>query len=641
MSWLSRLAPGGYSTSIVAVLVAGAFPYEATRLPAQTITVAAPVRISPPGTGNHWFTMIDAAPDDATQLLACGIRSMPRTNSWQGFVYHSEDGGAHWATAMIDSSSGALVSEEACAFGPDGHAYFIAETWNERHEWQRFGNGILRLYRSLDNGRTWAPVIVDPTPGAWMDFARLAVDLTHGPQRGRVYIFGNDRHVARDTAPSSVTSPVYPMRYSLDAGLHFGERVALQMPQSIIGGFPEAARVLPSGTVIAGYNNRYTVSGVAPTPIDTTKPIPLHVPQRNFVEVVRSTDGGRTLEGPITVVPSSGFPGMAVDGSSGPQKGRLYLTWADTVAAVRHVFLTSSDDEGKTWTTPRVVDDSARVSRQSRRSEFGIYGVGSPHVAVNRDGVLGMSWVEDGMCGRFSASLDGGRTFLPSVALNPCPRDANATLDIAEHLQTVPNVVSSIDEVGNPDFMRKGFTIRVESGGGAYGLAADAEGAFHPLWSIAGTDGRLWTARVVLRAAEGPKPASVVALSGLVDVSPRVTFTFTNQDYDAGTGLLTVDMSLVNTDSVPVRGPLRVELTRVQSGLFSRAEAVNADNGQRGAGALWDFSRVLTQGQLNGYSTSGPHELVFRLSGEATHFDPIGKPNIPLLVVEVKILATR
>jgi hypothetical protein len=284
-----------------------------------------------------------------------------------------------------------------------------------------------------------------------------------------------------------------------------------------------------------------------------------------------------------------------------------------------------------------MVDDWSRVPRTTTVARQMPQGASQPYVAVRHDGTVGLSWIEDRTCARFSASADGGQTFGPSVALNPCPREILANFSIADHLFTVP-YVESVDSVGMPNMTRKGFTVRVEPGGGASGLTVDRDGVFHPIWSIVGTDGALWTTRVVVRrAGAAPPPPLSGSLAGLVDATSGVTFSFENQEYDPGTGLVTVDVRMVNTDSLKIHGPLRVRLTRLESGLFPRIEVVNADNGERGVGAVWDMSATLTGGELGPYATGGPRQLVFRVGGGAGQFDVIHQWAAALVVTELKV----
>jgi hypothetical protein len=263
-----------------------------------------------------------------------------------------------------------------------------------------------------------------------------------------------------------------------------------------------------------------------------------------------------------------------------------------------------------------------------------------PHVAVNRDGVLGLSWSEEGTCSRFTASLDGGHTFLPSAPLNECPRRESTTFPYGAHLSAVA-AAYNVAQFETPDFQRKAFTIVAERyGGGNGGLTADAAGLFHPSFSING-DGRLWTTRVTVHVEGVPAAPPTPTTQGLTDVSAYVTFNFTELDYDPGTGLLTVELTLINMDSVPIRGPLRVELTRLGSMLFEHLEVVNADNHVAGPGAVWDLTAALPSSGLAAYVTAAPRRLVFRVTDGPKPVNFRTQPSVPLLVADVKIFGDR
>lgn len=632
-----RVAQSLHQSGLLSVvLLLGALCVVQTRLHAQSVEVDLPIRVSPFGAGDHLSSFLAADPEAPQHLIVCGMRASPVDGSWQGYVYHSEDGGAHWAPVLIDSTSGRTVSEETCAYGPSGQAYFIAETWNLPHERKRLGGGIMRFYRSLDAGRTWTPTVIDPTPTSWMDYSQIGVDVTHGLYRGRVYVFSN-AYNGSWWSDISEDNRSRPMRYSIDGGLHLSDRVMLPLAQVPNGGdFPGTPLVLPSGTVITTYAKLCSQNGTR------------HTGQlmRTLIQVVRSTDGGRTLEPPMMVTECAGSSSMAVDTSSGAHHGRLYLAFEGAVNSSVRTFLTNSDDEGDTWTAPRVVDDWDRVrpSHQdlpNSRVESWV-GVRSPRVAVNRDGTVGLSWGEDGMCLRFAASLDGGSTFLPSVPINMCPRRESATFPLDTYLSGVAAAYNIPQVPENPDIQRKAFTILLEPyGGGKPELTVDATGIFHSLWSIAEGDGELWTTRVTVHPAGPPTAPPVPTTQGLRDVSSSVTFTLTELGYDPGIGLVTVELSLINMDSTPIRGPLRVELTRIESMLFQHLEVVNADNHETGLGAVWDVSPALPGGVLGAYATAAPCRLVFRVTEGSQLLHLRGRSEVPLLVADVKIFGTQ
>jgi len=123
---------------------------------------------------------------------------------------------------------------------------------------------------------------------------------------------------------------------------------------------------------------------------------------------------------------------------------------------------------------PRIVsDDEGALKPGDRPNNF------MPMIAVNRKGIVGISWYDRrdnpdnlGYCPRFRASLDGGRTWLPSIRVS-----------------TSANLVNDEKET------------RFNSGD-TTGLTADASGIFHPLW-IDNRSGvhQMWTTTVTVPGA--------------------------------------------------------------------------------------------------------------------------------------------
>jgi hypothetical protein len=161
------------------------------------------------------------------------------------------------------------------------------------------------------------------------------------------------------------------------------------------------------------------------------------------IMAVNSTDGGQTFStesaisdihmfqngSPVTDV--VGFaPGdnsrlgnslqMAIDKSDGEHSGRVYMTWTDFVEnnpdEGMNIYLSFSDDNGVTWSSPKIVNDDDVPSSHQYYSG----------IDVNPSGVLCLSWYDrrvdpendaltDFYC---SFSLDGGATFQNSVKVN-------------------------------------------------------------------------------------------------------------------------------------------------------------------------------------------------------------------------------
>jgi len=160
----------------------------------------------------------------------------------------------------------------------------------------------------------------------------------------------------------------------------------------------------------------------------------------------------------VTDVCARGFPELAADASGGPYRDRLY--WICRDRDHEHIYLTSSSDHGESWTAPTVVNQGSGRSPSAQNAV----------IAVNREGVLGISWYDARNDPRgyreifrcqevfFTASLDGGRTFLPEVKVSTgenCP-----------------------DTPANGEAGR-----RWPEGGEYHGLTATADGRFQVLWA--------------------------------------------------------------------------------------------------------------------------------------------------------------
>src|SRR5205823_4093868 len=153
--------------------------------------------------------------------------------------------------------------------------------------------------------------------------------------------------------------------------------------------------------------------------------------------------------------------------------------------------LAYSADKGKTWSAPAVVNDDRSFADRERKRDHIL-----PAVTVNKDGVVGVTWYDRresadnlGWRVRMAVSLDGGETFSSSVAVatgaNAYTKDTRWPLEAAAPVDSTANTMSLMF------FVDRFF----ENGGHTTGLAADADGVFHPVWidNRTGT-AQIWTA---------------------------------------------------------------------------------------------------------------------------------------------------
>ncbi len=289
---------------------------------------------------------------------------------------------------------------------------------------------------------------------------------------------------------------------------------------------------------------------------------------------------------------------FAVDLASPRFRDRLYAVWGDYRWGAPRIVLSSSADGGKTWTEPRPIDPRAPAGARQ----------GMPALAVDGEGNVGVAWFDtrfaaapdgaaaaDGAAGGydalFSASLDGGATFLPPVRLS----SASTPFDAPGNSDAIPNVV--VGKEGTRMFVSIAGN-RWPQGGDYIGLAASG-GAFHPFWP----DGRSGTFQIRsarVEIARGGAPAGPPPGLAEVRLDQRVEILFDAGRYDPATHVATLPVRLRNASSSPIWGPVRLAVRRFRpSAFFYRRtrdlplEVVDAANGEKGPGATLDFSALL------------------------------------------------
>lgn len=388
-----------------------------------------------------------AHPKDPKHLLAVAIASSEPPFSPQADCasFASFDGGRTWSRHDFRVEN---CGDPWVALREDGTALFTGLA----------PRGEIRLSRSADGGRTWTPVPVDL--GRGHDHETVIADATGGERAGSFYVVSG--RTRRDKS-GRVLASVFVAR-SADGGKTFAppsDFVASSLNNSGL-----APAILSDGTLVVpfiDYQNHPADHGAA------------LMLERRRVWALISPDGGRSFSHPMFVSEAcgsaGGFASLAVDASAGPTRDRLYLVCTNRER--NGVLVHHSAERGETWSAP-IRADSTDGDVVFRRT---------PSIAVNMDGVLGVAWYERRKEGArecqhiyFTASLDGGKTFLPAARVSTAP--------------------------SCPDTPRNGQSAKRWAAGGDYsGLAASPDGTFHVLWA----DSRngiyqLWTAQIKVNA---------------------------------------------------------------------------------------------------------------------------------------------
>jgi hypothetical protein len=208
---------------------------------------------------------------------------------------------------------------------------------------------------------------------------------------------------------------------------------------------------------------------------------------------------------------------------------------------------------------------------------------------------------------RFTSSLDGGETFLPSVKVSEAPHSVGPA--------TVLSVASASLAAKNSGGEGIGlylYSTEWPGGGHTAGMAADAGGAFHPLWVDNRTGvHQVWTSAITVegRATLHGSPD----LAELADLSDSTFLEITDTVYDPTNGQFVLKARVENRSSRPIRGPLKVRVTSLAVTDAGAARIGNADNGLTGPGAVWDFAAPGPSGVLPPGASSAPRSLIITL----------------------------
>ncbi len=339
------------------------------------------IRIHPNPTGYQFepsITTRASNPDTIFAVARARNNNAPSTG-W----YYSVNGGTTWS----GSDTLPAVSNPAdpvAAIDLNGNLFVSGF----------FGSNVL-VARSTNGGVSWTQTTVGTTSGR--EKPHMTIDRYPGsPYKNYVHVAYTDLNL--------VPAPVYFSR-STDLGQSFIS------PFPISGGIGGDAAVAPNLAVGPDSLLYATWSGFDTKP--WVNPQPLHLGFN------KSTDGGLTwgtgrslskinYNGGAHGVSFFNFPIIAVDGSSGPRRGWIYVVYAEKNPASPDIFLIRSTDRGISWSEPVKVnqDNSGKEHWQpwlsvdpSTGNVFIVY-YDSRNFPAN-----------DSAHVYLSASIDGGQTF--------------------------------------------------------------------------------------------------------------------------------------------------------------------------------------------------------------------------------------
>ena len=345
-----------------------------------------------------------------TQIIAAGSNEIFRL-PMRG--YSSFDGGNTWTGTdlplppPIGSNGIDFGSDPSLAWDTKGtlfYGYIVVFFSN--------GTGIngteLAVSRSFDGGLTWTPTFFSFSGGKnhFNDKPMITTDRNgSSPFRDRVYI-------AWDAASGgSATGGGVLVATSSDGGKTFGI-VRVDDPHGpgrAIGAVPFTG---PNGELYVAWNDFAA----------------------NTIAFSRSFDGGASFGGRTVIAPKTipfdigipaefsrralVYPACDADRSTGPHRGRLYCSWMDAGERGTDIFLSTSDDRGSSWSSPRPVGDRLGFAVDRFNHWLAVDPITGDVVVSfydTRNDTTGQRFETDIYLAR---SKDGGATFAPDIRVS-------------------------------------------------------------------------------------------------------------------------------------------------------------------------------------------------------------------------------
>ena len=615
-------------------------PVAARAARAARIVVGPDYLVSRDSDRPHVEIMAAANPRSPANLLAGAITFTALDGGPATKAYVSRDGGIVWHDVTFPEQREMGGADPQVAFTAAGTAIFatLATGADETGRTRAF----LHAYRSEDEGATWSNAY---NLGGSYDHPMLAADHTDGPFAGRLYmsvLYGAEYNLGVFRSEDDGRSWLGPVKF-IDGG---GER----------GLNVDPMLVLHDGTVVVTYVD---------FPI-ATEPAPDDPGSRIWTVV--STDGGVTFSdpqpGPLKLTAAEmqesrqrtdrmrggSWSMFAVDRSE-RFRDRIYVIWPEYSRGLPRVVIARTDDRGATWSEPAPVAPPPDVEGAQQFQ---------PAVGVNEDGVLGVTWYdtrdapgEFAFHQYFAASLDGGATFTAPV------RVSSALSRPLGSGNLLPSPTTFNGPAGELRAALLSAASRWVTGGDYMGLAASADGDFHPVWAdsrtgtyqvyaarvrvesgtrlaaggLAGTEGATaHTGEADPNGAARERPSRDVEVDEAADVTGRIDLVTDPGAYDAETRVLDLWVRLENVSSEAVTGPIEVELRKFGSGMGDvlsefAPEVLNAHNGVAGGGAVFVYDDALgSEGVLPPGGVSGSVLWRLRLA------DPLRVPDMHLYV---------
>jgi len=405
-------------------------------LAAPTVTIGPETQVT--SDGPMWEVAETADPSNPSKLAITSIVGTASSPP-QSEVFVTTNGGASWSRTYITSGRGEGDFDPTITACPEhrGHAVYLFGYLDQSQ--------TFHLMRSANDGSTWSSTWNSPTT---TDHPRMAVDPSDPNGAVGLYIAGKDEasHNLRVWYLTGGCSST-PHATELDAAASVAPLNSIVVYRDHTVGF--FYQDVPVSDGAGGYYQSYSViegkwAGAPPNATltlgDATSMFTLH-------DKVYNKNNGGQMDSQFVRAPSSDTLYATLVNWTKPR----VAPWLEIV---------SSTDRGRTWSSPVAVDTPPS----------GYLADGQSELMINASGTIGVSFLRAvralGQLGQFpcysydaffTASFDGGQSWSTPTKLD--------------------NAMSI------PDCIKQEGGGQARWTGGDYTVgAADASGAFHPIW---------------------------------------------------------------------------------------------------------------------------------------------------------------
>ena len=296
---------------------------------------------------------IFADPNDASIVLNSNNSTQNPVGSLYGANdFFTFDGGETWE-GEVQGAGGSNSGDPTTAIGLNGR-------WYVNYIDNPGGMGVSY---SDNQGSSWTTKTVVPNPGDLADKNHMWIDNSAtSPYEGNVYIswtnFGGPNSTEIGISTSTDNGETWTANHNISSAVNAGSH-----NQGVNIGTGPDGEVYAIWAIYDGWPTDESAIGMS-------KSFDGGATWETATRVITNIRGIRTTETSKNMRVNS-FPVCAVDNSNGPDRGSIYITWANigepgvNTGSDIDVYVAKSTDQGETWSDPiRVNQDEAGLGKE-------------------------------------------------------------------------------------------------------------------------------------------------------------------------------------------------------------------------------------------------------------------------------------